>query len=167
MEHRDRWQIAEALQGLGAIEAATGQPERSARLLGAAAGLRQSIGQVVPWFVRERHDRAVARARQRLDKAAFDAAWSAGLALTPEEAVAEAGRDDDPADPGRSGAEGLTPREVEVLRLVAVGKTDVEIADALFLSKRTVGTHLTNILAKLELANRAGAAAWAVRHGLA
>ncbi len=54
-----------------------------------------------------------------------------------------------------------------MLRLVAVGKTDVEIADALFLSKRMVGTHLTNILAKLELANRAGAAAWAVRHGLA
>ncbi len=90
--------------------------------------------------------------------------------MSLEEAVAEATRDNltkDPTSITETTAAGLTSREVEVLHLVAAGKTDAEIAAALFLSKRTVGTHLTNILAKLDLANRAEAAAWAVRHGLA
>ncbi len=169
MEQRDRWQIAEALQGLGAVEASTGEAERAARLLGAAAGLRNSIGQSVPWFMRERHDRVVTIARHRLGNARFDAAWSAGQAAS-EAAIAEAILDNPaPGPPPAAGTAGmgLSNRKVEVLRLVATGKTDAEIADALFVSKRTVGTHLTNILAKLDLANRTEAAAWAVRHGLA
>ncbi len=160
MEQRDRWQIAEA---------STGEAERAARLLGAAAGLRNSIGQSGPWFMRERHDRVVTMARHRLGNARFDAAWSAGQAA-PEAAIAEAILDNPaPGPPPAAGTAGmgLSNREVEVLRLVATGKTDAEIADALFVSKRTVGTHLTNILAKLDLANRTEAAAWAVRHGLA
>jgi DNA-binding NarL/FixJ family response regulator len=50
---------------------------------------------------------------------------------------------------------------------VAAGCSDGEIADRLFISKRTVTTHVGNILTKLDLANRAEAAAWAVRHELA
>jgi DNA-binding NarL/FixJ family response regulator len=61
----------------------------------------------------------------------------------------------------------LSARETEVLRLLATGKTDQQIADALFISRRTATTHLTNILTKLEVANRTEAAAWAVRAGLA
>ena len=61
----------------------------------------------------------------------------------------------------------LTPREVEVLRLLAVGRTNREIADALFLSSRTVQVHITHILTKTHADNRTAAAAFALRHGLA
>jgi NarL family two-component system response regulator LiaR len=62
--------------------------------------------------------------------------------------------------------EPLTGREVEVLRLVARGMTNHEIAEALVISERTVANHVGNILAKLHLANRVQAALWAVREGL-
>jgi DNA-binding NarL/FixJ family response regulator len=61
---------------------------------------------------------------------------------------------------------GLTARECDVLRLLAQGKSDREIADALFIGTRTVQTHVANLLAKLEVGNRAEAAAVAVRSGL-
>ncbi|MDX1416254.1 MAG: response regulator transcription factor [Candidatus Promineifilaceae bacterium] len=61
----------------------------------------------------------------------------------------------------------LTGREVDVLRLVARGLTNQEIADRLFVSERTVRTHISNILGKLHLANRTQAALYALRHGLA
>jgi NarL family two-component system response regulator LiaR len=61
----------------------------------------------------------------------------------------------------------LTPREVQVLRLVAQGMTNHEIAEALVLSDRTIGNHVGSILAKLHLANRTQAALYALREGLA
>ena len=61
----------------------------------------------------------------------------------------------------------LTEREIEILQLVALGKTNQEIADDLVLSERTVRTHITNILAKLGLSNRTQAALYALREGIA
>lgn len=61
---------------------------------------------------------------------------------------------------------GLTPREVEVLRLVAAGKSNPEIAAALFLSTKTVARHLSNIFTKLDVPTRTAAAAYAFEHGL-
>jgi DNA-binding NarL/FixJ family response regulator len=60
----------------------------------------------------------------------------------------------------------LSPREGEVLKLVAQGATNKEIADSLFISENTVKTHLRNIMDKLHLANRSQAAAYAVKRGL-
>jgi NarL family two-component system response regulator LiaR len=60
----------------------------------------------------------------------------------------------------------LTEREIEVLRLVAGGKTNHEIAEQLVISERTVANHVGGILAKLHLANRVQAALWAVRTGV-
>ena len=60
----------------------------------------------------------------------------------------------------------LTPRELEVLRLVATGETDRGIADVLYVSRRTVSNHVSSILAKLGVPTRTAAAAYAVRHGL-
>jgi DNA-binding CsgD family transcriptional regulator len=62
---------------------------------------------------------------------------------------------------------GLSPREVEVLRLVASGRTNRDIADALFLSEHTVRVHVRNILTKTGADNRAGATAFAYEHGIA
>jgi DNA-binding CsgD family transcriptional regulator len=61
---------------------------------------------------------------------------------------------------------GLTPREVEVLRLLAVRRTDREIAEALYISPKTAGNHVASILAKLAVANRREAAAMAAALGL-
>jgi DNA-binding CsgD family transcriptional regulator len=61
---------------------------------------------------------------------------------------------------------GLTPREFEVLRLVALGHSDREIADACFISRYTVTKHVANILAKLGVGSRTAAAALAHRDGL-
>ena len=62
--------------------------------------------------------------------------------------------------------DGLTQREVEVLRLVAAGKSNPEIGEELFISPRTVTTHDSNILNKINAANRAEATGYAVREGL-
>lgn len=62
--------------------------------------------------------------------------------------------------------DGISEREVDVLRLIASGKTDREIAKELFISVRTVGTHVSNILGKIDAANRTEAASYATRHGL-
>jgi DNA-binding CsgD family transcriptional regulator len=66
-----------------------------------------------------------------------------------------------PCPPG-----GLSEREIEVLRLVAAGKTNPEIAAALFLSEKTVARHLSNIFAKLDVTSRTAAAAFAFEHQL-
>ncbi len=73
------------------------------------------------------------------------------------------------SQPARAPAypDGLTQREVEVLRLVAAGKSNPEIGEELFISARTVTTHVSNILNKINAANRAEAAAYASRNGLA
>ncbi|MDP9363263.1 MAG: helix-turn-helix transcriptional regulator, partial [Chloroflexota bacterium] len=65
------------------------------------------------------------------------------------------------------GASGLTPREAEVLRLLATGRSNRAIGDALSISPHTAGTHVANLLAKLGVASRAEAAAVAIRRGLA
>ncbi len=62
---------------------------------------------------------------------------------------------------------GLTAREVDVLRLVAAGLSNAEIADRLFLSPNTVKVHVANVLAKIGERNRAGATEFALRHGIA
>jgi DNA-binding NarL/FixJ family response regulator len=59
---------------------------------------------------------------------------------------------------------GLTEREVEVLRLVASGRTNPEIAKVLFISEKTVSRHLTNIFTKIDVSSRTAAAAFAFEH---
>jgi len=64
-------------------------------------------------------------------------------------------------------SDGLSPREAEVLALVAAGKANRAIAAELFISEKTVARHLSNIFAKLQLSSRTEAAAFAYKHGLA
>ncbi|MFF4371685.1 response regulator [Streptomyces sp. NPDC001594] len=85
--------------------------------------------------------------------------------LQPEVAEALlAAQDDQGAPAGRPGS--LTDREREVLGLIADGRSNREIARALVLSEKTVKTHVSNILMKLDLSDRTQAALWAVRHGI-
>jgi DNA-binding NarL/FixJ family response regulator len=86
------------------------------------------------------------------------------ILLQPEVAGALLTQDDSPGGTGRGTT--LTEREREVLGLIADGRSNREIARALVLSEKTVKTHVSNILMKLDLADRTQAALWAVRHGL-
>lgn len=61
---------------------------------------------------------------------------------------------------------GLTPRELEILKLLAQGYPDRQIATMLSISPRTVGDHVTNVLGKLDVESRTAAAAFAIRHDL-
>ncbi len=157
--------IAGTIAGIAGVARARGQLERAARLLGSAWGLGESLG--VRFLAHHLYaERVLAAVRTRLDGPTFAAAWEAGRALGVDEAVAEAraalampAGDTEPAD-------GLTPREREVLRLLAAGHPDREIADALSISPRTVQTHVASLFAKLNAGTRAEAAAIAVRRGL-
>ncbi len=80
-------------------------------------------------------------------------------------AVVDLAELDRPADPGTAGP--LSPRELEVLRLLATGATNRVIAERLFLSEKTVARHLSNMFAKLDVASRSAATAYAYEHGLA
>jgi DNA-binding NarL/FixJ family response regulator len=146
---------------------------RAARLYGAAEAARQAIGAPMPRH-HARSDQAVARVRAGLGEPAFAAAWAAGRALPLAEAVAEAlavAPEELSADAigtlsTPAARHGLTLREVEVLGLVRAGCSNREIGERLSISERTAGTHVQNILAKLDVSTRAAAAAFAVEYGL-
>jgi non-specific serine/threonine protein kinase len=161
--HGDRILVADALAGVAGVDAASGRLERAARLDGAVAALRAQLNAAVAPWEYDDHGRDLDVARAALGAETWAAARAAGAALPLEAAIAEA-----LADPGSALAagSGLTAREVEVLRLVAAGRSNREIGEALLISPRTVGGHVANVLAKLGVESRAAAAGYAVRHGL-
>ncbi|MFF0380902.1 response regulator [Streptomyces sp. NPDC004286] len=97
--------------------------------------------------------------------AAIRSVHAGHILLQPE--VADALLSQEGANTGQGRGGSLTEREREVLGLIADGRSNREIARALVLSEKTVKTHVSNILMKLDLADRTQAALWAVRHGAA
>lgn len=95
---------------------------------------------------------------------AIRSVYAGHVLLQPEVADALLAQEDTGGGQGRGNA--LTEREREVLALIADGRSNREIARALVLSEKTVKTHVSNILMKLDLADRTQAALWAVRHGI-
>ncbi|MEU6086293.1 response regulator transcription factor [Streptomyces sp. NPDC047085] len=96
--------------------------------------------------------------------AAIRSVHAGHILLQPEVAGALLSQEEANSGQGRGGS--LTDREREVLGLIADGRSNREIARALVLSEKTVKTHVSNILMKLDLADRTQAALWAVRHGV-
>jgi non-specific serine/threonine protein kinase len=168
-----RWVIAENLVGLADIALSQGQARRGARLLGAVEALDETIGFALFAWSRDVHEDLVRDARQSLGDDAFAAAWQEGRALPLERAIDEAlavtTQEETGANVPAAGVAdlGLTPREVEVLRLLGRGLTNAQIGEALFVSRDTARTHVSHVLAKLGVHGRAEAVAVAVRHGLA
>jgi DNA-binding NarL/FixJ family response regulator len=98
-------------------------------------------------------------------EAAVHTVHRGGAVLDPQ--VAGAVMDEVARGGGGRAVDELTPREREVLALLARGLTNRQLADALFVSEKTVKTHVSSILSKLHLADRTQAALFAVRHGMA
>jgi DNA-binding CsgD family transcriptional regulator/tetratricopeptide (TPR) repeat protein len=169
--------IANTLEGVVALCIATGQPRRGANLLGACDMMRERISAPVTPIEKPRLERMRADVRAQLGEPAYVSAWTDGRSMTTEQAIAAAfadsgtdGWNTQPATVKRNGsspAADLTPREIEVLRLVAAGHTNAGIAGQLVISERTVNTHLVSIFDKLGVHTRAAATRFAVEHQLA
>jgi non-specific serine/threonine protein kinase len=164
--------IAEALGGLAAAARAAGQRERAARLAGAAEAVRGVIGaRLLSGHLS--YDRDLHIARAGVDEAVWAREFAEGRSLSLDEAVACASASivtEGDAQPGRAAPPalplGLTAREVEVLRLVAQGLNDGEVAERLFLSRFTVKAHLRSVYNKTGVSSRAAATRLAAEHGL-
>lgn len=164
---------AHCLEGLARLAVEQGTFTRAAQLWGEAEALRQSVGAPLPPIERAEYDCAVALAQSHLDEAAFASAWNLGRALVPSPVAAAPQETPAPSAPGEgptpesSYPAGLTAREVQVLRLVARGLTNSQIAEELGLSEKTIAHHLTHIFNKTTSENRAAAVAFAFQHHLA
>ncbi len=157
------------LEGLADVATRQGKPVWAARLLGAAEAIRETRAIPLPPVWRADYERAVAAARAQLDEKTFAAAWAQGRAMTLEEVLAARELATTSPPPVRARVtypDGLTAREVEVLRLVAQGLKDTEVAEQLIISPRTVHAHLVSIYSKLGITSRNAATRYAIEHQL-
>jgi predicted ATPase/DNA-binding CsgD family transcriptional regulator/Tfp pilus assembly protein PilF len=188
--------IARGLEAFAALSAARQQPERAARLAGAACQLREALG--LGTGIGPRIEEVLEFARGRLGASAAAALFAEGREMTADDAIGFAlgpGQEQPPArppaaaggraspaaaggqasraagepawtDPARSVHRGgpLTPREHEIVTLIAQGLTNQQIADELVISPATVARHVANILPKLGFSSRTQVASWATRH---
>ncbi len=168
-EYGDRWWLATTcLPSLARVHLAQGRAELGTCLLGCAEATRETIGVAIPAGMAGEHEAAVHGARAALGAEGFARAWAQGRAISPEEVLAVA-RDEASAETeGTRWAQSgdLTAREAEVLRLVARGMTDAQVADELIVSRRTVHAHLRSIYRKLEVSSRHAATRWALERRL-
>jgi DNA-binding CsgD family transcriptional regulator len=153
--------VLEVLAGLAGDE---GNHRAAARLFGSAYGIRQRMG-VVRFKVWDAgYDASVAAVRDSLGEQDFDSAWAEGAALSTEEAITYAQRGRGQRARPASGWASLTPAERDVVRLVSEGLANNDIATRLFVSPRTVQSHLTHVYSKLGLTSRVQLAQEAARH---
>ena len=177
-ELNDKQWIVFYLESVAGAVATKGKPVWAACLWGAAEALRQDNSAPVPPIGRPAYEQAVAVVRTQLGEQTFVAAWAEGSTMTPEQALAARGPATiltptlvepsltPPAKFSPTYPNSLTAREVEVLRLLAQGLTDVKIADQMVISPRTVNTHLTSIYGKIQVSSRSAATRYAIKHQL-
>ncbi|MBI2761059.1 MAG: tetratricopeptide repeat protein [Chloroflexi bacterium] len=161
--------IAIDLNGLGLTAAAAGAMEQAAELFGAADVVHENHLAGRTAVERADYERGVESVQAAIGETAFLAAWSAGRAKSIEALIARAPSWSAQPPAGTQYPDGLTQREVEVVRLIAAGRSNREIAEQLVLSERTVERHIANIYEKLAIhgkSARAATAAYALQHRL-
>lgn len=151
--------VADTLECLALLSVDHTNHPYAARLLGAADQIRQRMAHARYPMYQAQYDAAVALVREALGQKDFDAAWAEGAALSTEEAIGYAQRGRGERKRPSSGWASLTPMENDVARLVAEGLGNKEIGTRLFISPRTVQTHLTHAYAKLGVTSRVQLAA--------
>lgn len=166
------------LEGLAQVVAAQGEGARAARLWGAAQALREGLHAPLPVVFRTEHEQVIAATRTQIGEKAFAAALSEGRTMSLEQVLATKGTVEILANiptersltpsvqipfgfPAR-----LTPREMEVLRLLSQGLTSAQIAEQLVISVVTVNFHVRSIYNKLGVSSRSAATRYAIEHHL-
>jgi predicted ATPase/class 3 adenylate cyclase/DNA-binding CsgD family transcriptional regulator len=155
----------EALECLAGLACEADSHCEAARLFGAADALRRRMGMVRFKVYDDGCNASIAAVRNALTDGEFESAWAEGAALSATEAIAYAQRGRGERKRPSSGWASLTPTERDVVRLVSEGLGNKDIATRLFISPRTVATHLTHVYTKLGLASRVQLAQEAARHG--
>jgi non-specific serine/threonine protein kinase len=166
--------IVQQLALLAHAAAEHGHPDRAARLWGSVDHMCERMNAMLLQPQRAYRLQATTSLSAQLGHDRLQAELQAGQLLSIDDSIAFAhetvsvlrASDTGTKTPSAGGPGGLTARELDVLRLIVDGKPDREIAATLFISPRTVTTHVTNILNKLGVSSRAAAAAYAVRHEL-
>jgi non-specific serine/threonine protein kinase len=172
-----RYAVPWVLQGYAKLATGEGHHARALRLAGAATALHQALGQSVGLASEAYFRRSLQPAWQALGEQEGKAAFEEGQAMSFEEALAYAleapppqrgagdtsgvGQEEIEADPT-----GLSARELEVLKLVAEGLTDSQVAQRLYLSPRTIGHHLRSAYRKLGVSSRTAAVKEAAERSL-
>jgi DNA-binding CsgD family transcriptional regulator len=167
---QDLENVSWSLAGLALVVAADGQAEQAARLMALADRFEDLTGAPLTPHIRQDHEFAVPMLVNRVGAERFatiqTSIRSADLAAEIGAALALTRGETPQVAPSPTG-HGLTQREREVLRMMASGKSNQDIADALFVSPGTVKVHVTHILAKLGVKSRSAATDYAHRHHLA
>jgi predicted ATPase/class 3 adenylate cyclase/DNA-binding CsgD family transcriptional regulator len=156
--------IPDILESLAAVAADAGSHREAARIFGAADAMRQRLGVVRLAVWDAGYEASAAALRNAMSPADFEAAWAEGAALSTEEAIAYAQRGRGERKRPTSGWASLTPTERDVVRLVSEGLGNSDIATRLFVSPRTVQSHLTHVYTKLGLTSRVQLVQEAARH---
>lgn len=170
----DQAGLAAVLEGLACLAAEMDRADQAGRFFAAAAALRRETGAILPPCEQPLHEQRLEQMRTTLGDAAWEQAWQAGAALPLERVIAEAlALTSDTGENARTEpsleekpARTLSPRERQLVGLLAQGLTNREIAALLAISIRTVDKHVTNLLAKLSLPSRTQVGVWASAHGL-
>ena len=175
-EASDQVEIVSCLERVAGViaigEASLANVLWAAQLWGAAEALRETIGAPIPPVERTTYEERAVAARNSIGKRIFSAYWAQGRTITPKQALAAQGKaatlsmDAGSLPPGNISVNParLTAREVEVLRWVARGLTDAQVAEQLVISPRTVTSHLSSIYNKLGVGSRSAATRFAVEH---
>jgi non-specific serine/threonine protein kinase len=158
--------IAVGLEIAGWTAGARGQHTRAVRLYGAADALRELIGAPISPNERVDYDQGVSSSRLALGPARFAVVFAEGQTLSVEAAI-DLALTTEPAAQADTLGPALSRREHEVMRLLARGLSNREIAEELVVTPLTAESHVRNVLRKLGLARRGQVAAWAAQHGFA
>jgi predicted ATPase/DNA-binding CsgD family transcriptional regulator len=170
--------ITACLRELAALASTQRQPVWAARLWGAAETIQAANAAPLPSGLQTSIEQARATTRSQLGDELFAKGLAEGRTMTPEQALAAQEAEmmsppmeakqvlESPAKYAPTYPAGLTTREVEVLRLVARGLTNKEVAEQLVISFRTVTTHLNAIYSKLGVSSRSAATRFAIEHQL-
>ncbi len=171
--HSDRYAAAGNIRGIGEILALSERFVDAVQLYGAAESIRKGYGPPVTPLGQPKYQRDLNHLREALGEHQFTLEWERGASLSFRQAADLAERIELRPDPGESSRTSvadphsrLTPRELDVLRLLAHGMTSQEIAESLSISPRTVSTHQSNVYGKLGVNTQTAAVAFAYQHGL-
>lgn len=174
----DNWMVPFCLEGLASFAVIQGEEIWAVRLLSAAIALRTVIGLSLSPLEQLVREQMLTRLHNQLDQHAFTTAWTEGQTMSPEQALTARNlfmlSSHSPATKKLPVTcvqppcliDELTPREREVLRLVAQGLTNAQVAERLVITCRTVNWYLTRIYQKIQVSSRSAATVFAIEHNL-